>query len=144
MEILKEETFSLCNICYAQIPAKIFQKNRQLFIHKQCPEHGKFEAMVEKDVDFYYRFAHIKPIGSCWFDTLVIPITFRCNLHCRYCYAPYAESEDLSLNQIREIVNKFSGTKICLAGGEPTLREDLESIIHIVKFLNFSTYLIFN
>lgn len=144
MQIIKEKTISLCNVCYKEIPAKIFERNKQVFIHKKCSKHGEFEGLVEKDAHLYRRLAHIRPEGFPEFDWLAIQITYRCNLDCEYCFARFPKRKDMSLSQIREVVNNFSGEKICLSGGEPTLREDLESIISIVKRAGKSAILLTN
>jgi len=133
MQIIKEKTQSLCNVCYKQVPAMVFEQKRRVYIRKCCPEHGEFEGLVEKDASLYRRFAHIKPEGYPKFDQLAIPITYRCNLDCEYCFARFPNREDISLSQIKEAINNFRGQKIGLTGGEPTLREDLESIITMVK-----------
>ena len=111
----------------------VFEEKGWVYIRKCCPEHGEFEGLVEKDANLYRRFAHIKPEGCPKFEWLAIPITYRCNLDCKYCFARFPNRKDLSLSEIKKAINNFSGHSICLTGGEPTLREDLESIITIVK-----------
>ncbi len=131
--ILKEHTSSLCDVCCSEVPARIFQKNGHVCIQKQCPRHGSFEAIVEEDAEFYRRFAHLTPTGFASFDTLIIPITFRCNLRCSYCFAPQVHRQDIPLPELAGIIRNFAGPSIFLSGGEPTLREDLESIILEIK-----------
>lgn len=134
MRVIKDKTQSLCNVCYEQIPATVFEEQGQVFIRKFCPQHGEFKGLVEKDANFYTSFAHINPNEFTDFYTfLVIPITYNCNLECKYCFAPFIDRMDISLSEIKRIVNGFSGKFICLSGGEPTLREDLESIIAVIK-----------
>src|SRR4051812_11041076 len=62
-------------------------------------------------------------------------LTYRCPLHCVFCYNPtdYAQhSEELSteewcsvLRQAREL----GAVQLGLSGGEPLLRDDLESLV---------------
>lgn len=144
MQIIKEKTQSLCSICYSRIPAMVYEQNGQVYINKRCFQHGEFNCLVEKDVDFYRRFAHINYEKRIEFDRLVIPITYRCNLDCSYCYTPFIKRKDIALNEIEEAVENFSGKEICLSGGEPTLREDLISIIAIVRKLGKRAFLVTN
>lgn len=144
MQIIKKKTISLCNVCFEQIPAMVFEEKGEVYIHKCCSKHGEFKGLVEKDARLYRRLAHIRPEGSPEFDKLSIPVTYRCNSDCEYCYARFPERKDMSLNRIKDVVNNFSGKKICLSGGEPTLREDLESIIGIVKRAGKGAILITN
>jgi len=111
----------------------VFEEKGWVYIRKCCPEHGEFEGLVEKDADFYRRFAHLKYICNIWFDKLAIPITYRCNLDCKYCYAWFLKRKDMPLSQIRKVIRNFRGEYVCLSGGEPTLREDLEYIIRLVR-----------
>jgi pyruvate-formate lyase-activating enzyme len=133
MRMLKEHTLSLCDVCYSEVPARVFEKNGQVFIQKQCPQHGSFEAIVEEDAQFYQRFAHLTSTGFASFDTLIIPITFRCNLDCSYCFAPQVHRQDIPLPELAGIIRNFAGPAVFLSGGEPTLREDLKSIILEIK-----------
>jgi hypothetical protein len=144
MQIIKEKTKSLCNVCFKQIPATVFEENERVYIRKCCPKHKASEGLVEKDADLYRRFAHIKLEGRPELDPLIIPITYRCNLDCKYCYAWSPKRKDMTLSQIRKVINNFSGQTIALSGGEPTVREDLESIIRISrqagKYTNLVTH----
>ena len=71
---------------------------------------------------------------------LRLSLTDLCNYRCNYClpdgYQGKASPDELSLPEIRTLVQAFSaaGTrKIRLTGGEPTLRRDLADIIAICK-----------
>ena len=76
MQIIKGKTQSLCNVCYNQIPAMVFERNRQVYIRKWCPQHGETEGLIEKDVRLYRRLAHIRSVGHPKFSLLVIPVTY--------------------------------------------------------------------
>lgn len=64
---------------------------------------------------------------------IVLLITHRCNLNCRYCYEKHKDSAVMSADVCKEILEKeFSGLKdekgslaISFLGGEPLLNEDL-------------------
>lgn len=133
MQVLKKETKNICNVCYEEIPARVVSEDGCVFLEKTCPVHGYFKAVVEKDINFYKRFYHQRPFGSPSFDCLLIPITFRCNMDCKFCYTYNCKREDYSLKYLEKIINNFSGDEIVLSGGEPTVREDLVDIIKIVK-----------
>ncbi len=132
MEILKEGTVSLCPVCKTKIPARVLSEDDRVVMHKECGEHGAFEALVEKDVEFYKRVMHDDPGPSPGFDTLTIPITYRCNMKCKYCYLPDSGQKDIPFDRLVEIINDFTGGSIGLSGGEPTLRKDLPEIIKCV------------
>lgn len=65
--------------------------------------------------------------------TVTLQITRRCNIRCVYC----SESEyipDPSLEDIRIAVSNLKGaSRIIISGGEPTVREDLLSILEICR-----------
>ncbi|MCE0493775.1 radical SAM protein [Vibrio salinus] len=69
------------------------------------------------------------PIFVKWY------ITGRCSLRCKHCYLTnYNEEKEVNLETIEKIVSYLSnkGVKhICILGGEPTEREDLNEIIKI-------------
>ncbi|MEM3522066.1 MAG: radical SAM protein, partial [Candidatus Bathyarchaeia archaeon] len=76
----------------------------------------------------------------------IIDITNRCNLRCPICFANAAASGyvyELSLEQIREIMKNFMENSpvkppaLQLSGGEPTVRDDLPSIVSMAKELGF-------
>lgn len=60
-----------------------------------------------------------------------IQVTRRCNQRCRFCSNPELE-KDITLDEARSQIDEFARLKytgIILTGGEPTLFEDLPSII---------------
>lgn len=67
-------------------------------------------------------------------------ITSRCNLKCLHCRASNLEEiveDDLSTEQVFEILNQINdfapNATLALAGGEPLFRKDLKDIIFYVK-----------
>jgi len=76
------------------------------------------------------------------FSYLRLSVTEVCNFRCDYCLpdgtdcGPDARAKDLTLDEIRRLVNVFAklGTrKVRITGGEPSLRKDLPEIIRICK-----------
>jgi MoaA/NifB/PqqE/SkfB family radical SAM enzyme len=145
MVILKENTRSLCNICKEEIGAKVYVENRQIIMEKQCPLHGIFYSAVEKDLDCYKTLAHFrKEKGSNFFDILTIPITYKCNSDCSFCYLPNRAKEDINIKKLHQIIANFKGKVIALSGGEPTLRSDLSQIIQFIKKIGKFSVLLTN
>ncbi|MCX5726251.1 MAG: radical SAM protein [Candidatus Saganbacteria bacterium] len=144
MKIINANTKSLCNVCYSEIPADVYEENGQVFIKKRCPEHGEFKALMEKDAEFYRWFIKIPPLDHSKFNSLLMPITYRCNMNCKYCFSWLPEGKDIPLAKIIEIAENFEGGDINLSGGEPTVREDLEEIITEIKKLGKNVMLVTN
>lgn len=72
--------------------------------------------------------------------TVDLEITSRCNLRCRYCYFfdnPEVNYQDLPTSEWQQFIEELgqcSVMDVCLAGGEPFMREDLpELLAAIVK-----------
>jgi len=42
-------TRSLCPVCKKQISAEIKKEGFNVYLHKNCPEHGKFRVLISKD-----------------------------------------------------------------------------------------------
>lgn len=66
--------------------------------------------------------------------SLVHFVTHRCNARCAHCFVdrsqPMYSGQELSLNEIKQVAASMRGRvyHVSLAGGEPTLREDLLDI----------------
>jgi len=67
-----------------------------------------------------------------------LEITSRCNLRCRYCYFfdnPEVTYQDLPTGKWLEFIEELgqcSVMNVCLAGGEPFIREDLRELIEAI------------
>ena len=69
------------------------------------------------------------------FHHLVVSITDQCNLKCNYCFNQYRDKNPtiLSVQDIKDIYDKYEPTLFQLFGGEPTLRwNDILEIIDYV------------
>ncbi len=133
MEILKEKTRSICPECLREIDAKVTQEGKEVFLEKNCPEHGNFKFLIEKDAEFYKRIMNKEfKDDRIPFQKLALPITHQCNLHCQVCYAPDRENKDFSVEELKVVIKDFKGELVKLTGGEPTLSKDLPALIKIV------------
>jgi len=134
---LLNNTQSICPVCLKKLPAEVVEEDNRVYITKACPSHGAFKALLEKDVGFYKQ---VRDIGRRRFPkfyidwckenvSVVLPITDRCNMKCKFCFYPNKKNEDLSIDEIMKISESFDG-RLSLSGGEPTVHPDLPEIIN--------------
>jgi len=133
---IKYRTTSLCPSCAKEAPAYYEAKPDGIYLHFDCGEHGHFVEKAENDAAFFERAYGLdyerRP------KHLVLPITYRCNLKCKYCYTLSNSTLDFPRDIPMQKVLDYSlnyGTSTNLIGGEPTLREDLPEIISRIKSL---------
>ena len=139
MEVLKENSRSLCPVCLASIPARAVKDNHGVFLEKSCPSHGPTRTLAEPDSDFYAAamgaarpMVPTEPL-SPEIKLIILP-TYRCNMNCRVCYIPRRDmSMDLSLEEIGKILDQWAYPNIIFAGGEPTMMENLPEILALAK-----------
>ncbi|HEY0676970.1 MAG TPA: radical SAM protein [Chitinophagaceae bacterium] len=104
-------TISLCPECLKRVDAKIVFENDNVYMFKNCPDHGFSKVLIATDVEYYksirnynkpsevpLRF-NTKTHYGCPYDCglcqdheqhsclTVVEITDRCNLTCPTCYA---------------------------------------------------------
>jgi radical SAM protein with 4Fe4S-binding SPASM domain len=82
-------------------------------------------------------------------EELDLQVTLRCNLKCDFCSvdANHWANEDLPLESILTLIkqaHQLGMTELHLTGGEPALRDDLETIIHNASRLWVITRVITN
>jgi len=104
-------TLSLCPECLRRVDAKIVFENDNVYMLKNCPDHGFKKVLIATDVEYYknirnYNKASEMPLHfntkthyGCPYDCglcqdheqhsclTIIEITDRCNLTCPTCYA---------------------------------------------------------
>jgi len=101
---LIKKTRSVCPVCLKQIDAQIVLSGKEYYLRKQCPEHGRFSAVIWRgEVDgqenyFSYKRGsgggeHCPSACGLCADHLnktccaLVNITGSCNLRCPVCYA---------------------------------------------------------
>jgi len=109
---LPHETHSVCPVCGKVLPATVYRKGNEVWITRECPEHGKFDELYYEDYEIYERFRKFAKYNqrflesfqvasegtNCPFEcglckrhlsnpALVnIVVTNRCDLSCWYCF----------------------------------------------------------
>jgi pyrroloquinoline quinone biosynthesis protein E len=79
---------------------------------------------------------------------LLAELTYRCPLHCAFCYNPvdFARQEaELDTDTWRDVISQareLGAAQIGFSGGEPLLRDDLETLVAHARGLGFYTNLI--
>ncbi len=147
-------TRSVCPVCLRQIPAERVLRDGAIYLEKRCPEHGDFSAVVWRGrEDFQGWIGGLPEIGegenqncpaACGLcpehkrDTccVLLEITDRCDLRCRYCFADNRYTRDPPLETVKAWLRDLAvpgKTLVQLSGGEPTVREDLPEIIACAK-----------
>jgi uncharacterized radical SAM superfamily Fe-S cluster-containing enzyme len=147
-------TASVCPVCLKRINAQLVKRDSGVFMEKDCPEHGHFSNIVWRDrrdmLEWIGSAPEIQPgenllcpncSGICSehkSDTccVLLEVTGKCNLKCKFCFADKDVSELPTLEQLREEIKRFvvpGKTLVQLSGGEPTVRDDLPEIIRIAK-----------
>jgi hypothetical protein len=139
MKVIKSYfTTGLCGTCYRELPATIeYRSDNAAYITKTCPVHGYEEAMVEKDWSFWDSATQLHPDNQTWQqynNVTLVEATDRCNVACTHCYhMPDDTIPDKSVDHIVTLARTAFTQSICLAGAEPTMRNDLTDVIRGIK-----------
>jgi uncharacterized radical SAM superfamily Fe-S cluster-containing enzyme len=104
-------TLSICSTCLRRVDAKIVFENSNVYMLKNCPQHGFEKVLIATDIEYYKNLRNYnKPSETplqfntkthygCPYDCglcqdheqhsclTVVEITDRCNLTCPTCYA---------------------------------------------------------
>lgn len=161
------ETQSVCPICLERIPAKKVERNRKVYLEKDCPAHGHFSVCIwggQIPYESFQRPAHKSDVNAsltvkdgCPYDCgictehrqktccVLLEVTTRCNLCCPLCFASsQGTGRDLSLEEIEKrytyLMEQGGPFNVQLSGGEPTLRDDLDEIIRMGKRAGISFF----
>jgi len=135
-------TTGLCGTCYRELPATVeYRNDGAAYITKTCPVHGYHEAMVERDYKFFDSATQrINPNATFenYNKVTLIEATDRCNLACKHCYhMPDNDISDKSVEWVVKMADIAPTKSICLAGAEPTVRQDLFDLIYKISQLDF-------
>lgn len=85
-------------------------------------------------------------------------LTERCNLRCKHCYQSGSKGQEMSLPEIKDVVDEVSemlegwkgkygiefSPSFNITGGEPFLRSDIFEMLGLIKNRGFDTYLLSN
>lgn len=134
MHNIYKETIGLCPRCAKDSPAFYEERKDGMFFKIECDDHGIFIEKVECDTRFFKQMYELE-YKRC-VRHLSFPITYSCDLKCKYCYTLSNSSlplpQDRESGEITNRIKDFNGN-VTLIGGEPTLREDLFNIIKSAK-----------
>ncbi len=149
-----KQTTSRCPVCHAVAPARVFERDGQVFLERTCAEHGPTESRLSSDVRFYNVSKGRSACGdgcgcgpsdaasSDLFEGLstclaLIEIVDSCNLTCPVCFADspvQKEIDCISVENFKErvqgVINRKGKIEILqLSGGEPTLHPNFFEIL---------------
>lgn len=129
-ELKNQAIKSVCPICLKRILGKKYIKDNKIYLHKECPDHGVFEVLLDTNAEHYTLMEKIFNVNrkkaknflttsdkGCPYDCglcnkhtqdtclSIIEVTNKCNLSCKNCFASANDykSEDPSLEQIKSM-----------------------------------------
>ena len=166
-ESVLSHTESVCPVCLKRIGADRMMIGGDVYLVKECPEHGAFKTILWRGAPDYREWnrenALIPPKTvlaqsdkGCPYDCGICPehrqqaccvlveVTNRCDQRCPVCFAD-AGSRDKQpeLGEIVEWlkmlldISEERPYNIQLSGGEPTMRGDLPDIVRAARQMGF-------
>lgn len=139
---------SFCPYCLDIVESEVIEKSGQIYLRISCPSHGCFEGPHKWNKPKHYRVIRelINEDIKRYPIALSIDVTYDCNQNCNFCYAQANEKKEKNptFSEIIEKITNFHGTHVYITGGEPTLRDDLPEIIHMIKSKGFIVILTTN
>jgi uncharacterized radical SAM superfamily Fe-S cluster-containing enzyme len=135
---------SLCPECLGKIGGIKYAENGQVYIKKECPDHGSFTTLISEDIGHYRQMEECFEVNrsrarasltdvekGCPFDCglcpshkqdtclAVVEVTDRCDMGCAYCFASSSmdKSLDPDMDTIRfmfETVKKCQNKPTCI------------------------------
>lgn len=163
------QTESVCPECLVRIPAARVVRDGDVYLEKDCPDHGHFKTIIWRGADSFKNW--VKPKfpsfpknpttevkDGCPYDcglcadhrqhtcSVLLEVTQRCDLHCPVCFADAgnAQSVDLPMTEIaawyERLMAQGGPFNVQLSGGEPCVRDDLPEIIRLGRSYGFTFF----
>lgn len=156
---LVKTTISLCPECLRKLPANVVEREGAIWMDKECPRHGSFNALLASDARHYYSAQpQLESLGTCCSSgrhcgdqvvntscVLLVEITERCNLTCPTCFAGSSplSGRHLSVAEFEAILDKLlaqgkgQSSVLQLSGGEPTIHPQFFQILDLALAKGF-------
>ncbi len=148
-----DDTTSLCPSCLERVPGEYVTDEDSVYLRRECPDHGETTRKVWDSLDHWEwagEFdpdAEFDPDGAFTVDNdhaclAVVEVTTDCNLSCSYCFAGSGPGgthrSTAEIETLLETIVESGGTRpIQFSGGEPTVRDDLPSIVEDAREMGF-------
>lgn len=161
-EVFHSYTRGLCPTCKRPVDGVRLLRDGKVYMRKHCPEHGRSEALISGDVDWFLRsLTYIKegtvPLKhttsvekGCPTDCGLCPdheqhsclpiieITNHCNLECPICIVQNRHNYNMTKEEFGRILDGLvdkegSLETINLSGGEPTLHPDFLEFLDMAR-----------
>lgn len=155
------KTTSLCPACDKLLNGQVEQLEGGIYVTRTCPEHGYFRGLICSDIDWFeslerFDVPPVKParhgtevVRGCPADcglcpshrqiagTAAIEISNHCNAKCPVCLADNQGTFELSVEEVRRMVEDLFTRQdhldvLTLSGGEPTIHPQLLEIIDLL------------
>lgn len=133
-------TTAMCTTCRAQVPGRTERRGSQIFLVRECAEHGISSTILSSDADGFQtrveRFQKAqglrRPKGVP--ASLTLHLTDRCNLECPVCFnAVEKDLPESTIETVAEHLKKSKAPRVALFGGEPLVRSDIDRLIALVR-----------
>lgn len=129
--IYYDSTTSICNDCHKRVSAKIIFEDSNVYMTKNCSEHGFQKSIIADDIEFYKNIRNYNKTSEypkeplthtdygCPMDCgicadheqhsclTLIEVTDRCNLSCPTCYASSSPTHGShrTLDEIKKMID---------------------------------------
>lgn len=129
---------TICPICLKKIDGIKYQKDNNIYLKKECPEHGIFNILIYDDVNHYiqmessfnvnrkkpkkfvtdFKYGCPYDCGLCSNHTqdtclAIIEVTNKCNLMCKYCFSNANVNNNNNEPSLKEIELMFDTVLKC-------------------------------
>ena len=163
----KREVSTLINEKVGEIKAQIIERDGQIWMIKDCPEHGHFEDLMAMDSKFLTHIESLFPgrdqeahndeklhnHGSSSVKygrgaVLTVDLTNRCNMMCDPCFMDANQVgfvHELSMEDVKEILDNAIQIKprrqmsVQYSGGEPTLSPHFLDAVRYARKVGYNS-----
>jgi 7,8-dihydro-6-hydroxymethylpterin dimethyltransferase len=163
----KRDVSTLINEKVGEIKAQIIERDGQIWMIKDCPEHGHFEDLMAIDSGFLKHIESLFPgrdiqahndeklhnHGSSTIKygrgaVLTVDLTNRCNMMCDPCFMDANQVgfvHELSMEDVKEILDNAISIKprrqmsVQYSGGEPTLSPHFIEAIRYARKVGYNS-----
>lgn len=128
---LIRKTRGLCPSCLGETDAELYSDGGRAVIEKTCPVHGRSSEVADPDAELYLRCSSGRGNRPVRYG-LVIPVSYACDLSCRWCYLP-ERGREFGVDRIKAMIAASPARHIVFSGGEPGLRRELPELLAHVR-----------